>query len=144
MPTIDIPDKICSHCGGIRWVIEKEKRPYYIRTRYRCATKEKERHDLWVKKNLDKIKSYSRKKQQRPEGYYKTSKMKEHYRLKAKRESETLHDNFIKNKIMKSVEGISRSDIPQKLIDITRKHLLLIRQLNNQKNEKAKQERQKI
>ena len=20
MPTIDIPDKICSHCGGIRWV----------------------------------------------------------------------------------------------------------------------------
>jgi hypothetical protein len=25
MPTIDIPDKICSHCGGIRWCMFQKK-----------------------------------------------------------------------------------------------------------------------
>lgn len=27
MPTIDIPDKICKHCNGIRWVVSSEKAP---------------------------------------------------------------------------------------------------------------------
>lgn len=25
MPTIDIPDKICSHCGNIKWYMKKAK-----------------------------------------------------------------------------------------------------------------------
>ena len=144
MATIDIPDKICPHCSGIRWIIEYEKKPTKVNPdnriiKYRCVVRAKERHRRWTERHPDRWKSYCI----RPNGYYRTPKMKEHYRLKAKRESEGAHDNFIKAMIMKSVEGISRSDIPQKLIDITRKHLLLTRQLNQLENEKAKKGKQK-
>ena len=143
MPTIDIPDKICPHCGGIRWKTEYRKRPTKNDPnkriiRYRCSVKGDERNKKWVKKNPDKVKmrQLSRAKVLTANGYWKTPKMKERYRLKAKRQSDAASDNFIKAMIMKSVEGISRSDIPQKLIDITRKHLLLVRQLNQLENEK--------
>jgi hypothetical protein len=146
MPTIDIPDRICPHCGGTKWSTEYRKKPTKANPdkkviRYRCAIRGKERYDKWTENNPDKWKSYTRR--QKLDGYWRTPKMKEYYRLKAKRESETASDNFIKAMVMKSVEGISRSDISQKLIDITRKHLLLIRQLNQLENEKAKKGKQK-
>lgn len=45
MATIDIPDKICSHCGGTRWVISSEKaptknNPEKRRIKYRCRIKQ--------------------------------------------------------------------------------------------------------
>lgn len=146
MPTIDIPGKICPHCGGVRWKIEYQKKPTKADPnkriiRYRCSVKGDERSKRWVEKNPDRWKSYCKRK--KPDGYWRTPKMRERHRLKAKRESEAASDNFIKATIMKSVEGISRSDIPQKLIDITRKHLLLTRQLNQLENEKAKKGKQK-
>jgi hypothetical protein len=141
MPTIDIPDKICPHCGGIRWVLENRKKPTKSDPnkriiRYRCVIRGKERYIRWVENNPDRYKSYSSVK--KPDGYYRTAKMKEHYRLKAKRESDTLADNFIYREILKSpyMKGLKRSDIPQKLIDVTRKQLLLTRQLKQLQNEK--------
>jgi hypothetical protein len=52
MPTIDIPDKICSHCGGIKWVVYQktrtlasgEKKTY---TNYKCAKKNLEHGAKW-------------------------------------------------------------------------------------------------
>ena len=143
MPTIDIPDKICSCCGGTRWKTEYRKRPTKDDPnkriiRYRCSVKGNKRSNEWMKKNPDKVKMWylSRDKVRTANGYWRTPKMKERHRLKAKKQSDAASDNFIKTKIMKRVEGISRSDIPQKLIDITRKHLLLVRQLNQLENEK--------
>ena len=99
MPTVIIPDKVCSHCGGNRYIIEKEKKPSksnpdYTRTRYRCVVKSKERSYRWAANNPDRVKTYQKPK---PDGYYRTPKMKERYRLKSKRESEQLTDNFVKN-----------------------------------------------
>jgi len=48
MPTIDIPDKICPHCGGIRWIVYSEKAPTKDnpdkrRTKYTCWIKQLKR-----------------------------------------------------------------------------------------------------
>ena len=134
MPTIDIPDKICPHCGGIRWRTEYRKKPTKTDPnkkliRYRCVVQSQERVDRWIKNNIDKYKSITRNRNKKRVGYYTTPEFKEYYRQRAKRESSTASDNFIKAKIMKSVQGISRSDISQKLINVTRKHLLLTRKL---------------
>jgi hypothetical protein len=132
MPTIDIPDKICPHCGGTKWRTELRKKPTQANPdktviRYRCTIGGKERYDRWAENNPGKWKSYP--KQKRPAGYYKTPKRREQARLKTKRERDNLEDNFIKRIIMGNLKDISRSEIPQKLIDIKRKQLLLTRQL---------------
>jgi hypothetical protein len=141
MPTIIISDKICSHCGGNKYLIEKQKRPSksnpdYIRIRYRCAVKSYERTANWAKNNPDRIKKYQKPKL---DGYWKTPKMKEHFRLKSKRESEQLTDNFVKNKILGKSGSLAREmlsfkDIPQELVEIKRKSILLNRQLKNHGN----------
>ena len=134
MPTIDIPDKICPHCGGTKWRTEYRKKPTKADPdkkliRYRCAVKGKERHDRWAENHPDRWKSYSNRK--KPEGYYKTPKELERARLKAKRESDNLEDNYIYRMILTRHhrDELKRSDIPQKLIDLKRAQLLLTRQL---------------
>ena len=146
MPTIDIPDRICPHCGGTKWKTEYRKKPTKAnpekRTiRYRCAEKSAEREKRWRLNNLDKIQEYCRirsrekDKERTASGYWKTPKMRESYRIRAKRKSETLPDHFVRNMIVqvnnkaKSNIKLNSSDIPQKLIDIKRKQLLLTRQL---------------
>jgi rRNA maturation protein Nop10 len=146
MPTIDIPGKICPHCGGTRWKTENRKKPTKANPekriiRYRCAEKSAEREKRWRDNNLDKIQEYWRicsreKNKERTEsGYWMTPKMRERYRIKAKRDSDTLPDHFVRNIIVqvnnstKSNIKLTSSDIPQKLIDIKRKQLLLTRQL---------------
>ena len=34
MPTIDIPDKICPHCGGTSWKIEYRKKAISLQCVY--------------------------------------------------------------------------------------------------------------
>lgn len=139
MATIIIPDKICSHCGGIKWRIEYRKKPTKSnpdnRTiRYRCSVQSDERSYKWVLNNPNKSKRYQKPK---PDGYYRTPEMKERYRLKAKRESDQLADNFIKNKILGESGSLSRTtlsfkDIPQELVELKRKSIQLNRQLKTQ------------
>ena len=141
MPTVIIPNKICPHCGGNRYIIEKVKKPRksnpdYVRTRYRCVVKSNERSYKWAANNPDKVKRYKKPK---PDGYWKTPKMKERYRLKSKRESEQLTDNFVKNILLGKSGSLAREmlsfkDIPQKLVEIKRKSILLNRQLKNHGN----------
>ena len=141
MPIIIIPDKICPHCGGNRYKIEKEKKPSkskpdYTRTRYRCVVKSNERSYRWAANNPDRVKTYQKPK---PDGYYRTPKMKERYRLKSKRESDQVTDNFVKNILLGKSGSLAREtlsfkDIPQKLVEIKRKSILLNRQLKNHGN----------
>jgi hypothetical protein len=132
MPTVDIPDKICPHCGGTKWKIEYEKRPYWIRTRYRCAKKSQERLDKWQLKNPEKLLEYSRRgsKVKTLKSYWKS----EAYRGKQNKRyyinKENLTDRHIKHLLAHESE-LSQSDIPQELIEIKRKQLILKRKLKN-------------
>jgi hypothetical protein len=126
MPTIDIPGKICTHCGGTKWKIEYEKRPYWIRTRYRCAKQAQERCNRWALKNPEKLKEIykNQKKDYKTSSYRKKQLEKYHYN------KDNLTDRFIKHRIAHMNE-LSQSDIPQELIELKRKQLLLIRQNKN-------------
>jgi hypothetical protein len=142
MPTIIIPDKICSHCGGNKWRTEYRKKPTKTNPdnrilRYRCSIQSDERTKRWYNNNPDKTKE--RVQLRKPDGYYRTPEMKERYRLKSKRESEQLTNNFVKNKILGKSGSLAREmlsfkDIPQELVEIKRKSILLNRQLKNHGN----------
>ena len=145
MPTIDIPDKICSHCGGTKWKTEYRKKPTKADPdkkviRYRCAKKGDERNYRWKLNHPTKSKEHELRnsRNRRANGYYKTPKEQERARLKSKRESDVLADNFIYRSILLSpgMENVKRPEIPQKLIDIKRKQLLLTRKLKQLENEK--------
>jgi len=157
MPTIDIPDKICPHCGGTRWY-QKMRNGYIInycnnkrieatkryeknhpekkterRHKYYLKHKEKElsRSIKWQKDNPEKYKPV-REKANLKYRISKKGKSKIYKRDKSYRESIT--DAYIKRlAIQKS--NLSYSDVPQELIELKRKQLLLIRQIrNNDKN----------
>lgn len=137
MPVIEIPDRICPHCGGTRWNVENEKRGNRIKVRYRCNTRAVERSKRFNLKNPDRHLQYNERtaKKRAESGYYKTEKYKQYSKQRSKRQSETLCNNFILNEIVKSSNyTIPRSQIPKKLIDLKRKQLLLHRQLKQLEN----------
>jgi hypothetical protein len=136
MPTVDIPDKVCPHCGGTKWKIEREQRSKWLRIRYRCAKKGDERAKKWVAKNPEKVREYNLRnlKKKRDSGYYKSDKLKEYARLKSKRESDTLADNFVLKCLTLKPKGkytprLKRLDITPELMELKRKELLLTRQI---------------
>jgi len=143
MATIDIPDKICPHCGGIRWRIEHKTLAAGNKVEvYRCAVRAIERSNKWKSRHPENVREHNIKscKRRREKGYFKTPKEQERNRIRTRKEAETLCDNYIQRLIFSSpdIEDLKRSDIPQKLIDLKRKQLLLTRQLKQLQNEKAK------
>jgi hypothetical protein len=162
MPTIDIPDKICPHCGGIKW--------YQHGNRYWCYIRRNEKQKaLFKNRNKEKYNdtrrltnSYKEKlikeKQKRQEyrkvnpvikktplttaqrsaKYYLKIKNNPKYKIKNvirsnkhfKRNKEELNDKYIKS-ILCSDPGLSFSDIPQELIELKRKQLILTRKIKN-------------
>lgn len=136
MPTIDIPDKICPHCGGIRWTSEYKTLASGEKVlRYRCSVRAVERSNKWKLNNPDNVREHNIKscKKRRANGYYKTPKEQERSRLRAKRERDVLNNNYVYRRILTDPEmkEISRTDIPQELIEMKRKELLLTRQIKN-------------
>ena len=132
MPIIEIPDKICSHCGGNKWKVEVEKLKYWTRTRYRCPVKAGERYKRWAVKNIDKYKSYSIKtnKIRVESGYYKTENYKKQQIIRYYRERDALTDHFVRVRLAN--DGLlSQSEMPQELIELKRKQLLLTRTIRN-------------
>jgi hypothetical protein len=59
MPTVDIPDKICPHCGGTRWIeyfiVKKSAKTGVIKTYTgrKCAKKNIEFGNKWRKNNIE-------------------------------------------------------------------------------------------
>lgn len=104
MPTIDIPDKICSHCGGTKWYIFTQD----SRTKKVCYVLKREGWIKFHKSNPDKHRTY------RKSGY--------------KQKSNKLTNTYLKELII-SNSDLSFSDVPQDLIELKRKQLTLKRQI---------------
>lgn len=78
MPTIDIPDKICPHCGGIRWSVRYHKKSKN-NTRYTCVVKISEVDKKYQIKRLEIIRNSQElieKRRQRYNNYYQNNKEK--------------------------------------------------------------------
>lgn len=151
MPTIDVPDKICPHCGGTKWYFHGG----YIRT---CFIKLSERRKAWRatdngkafmssyhkteagKKHKEKylnkestvklraelaIKKYYRDKANNPD------KLREYKKVNAAKSILKLTDSVIKRYIARDYSGIDYSDVPQELIELKRKQVLLTRKIKD-------------
>lgn len=134
MARVDIPDRICPHCGGTRWIIEKEKKRYWIRTRYRCAKKAYERSKKWCLANPDKVKEYQKNRQKT---YWKTPKMREYERLRSARHSSELTDKYIRY-MLRHNPVYRNATITPEMIERYRIHLKTSRQLKTIENAKKR------
>ena len=157
MPTIDIPDKICPHCGGTKWYVYVNKKGY---TKHSCFLKLAENRKAWRqtpkgkevmsnyfktevgKKHREKYLAKPSTKELRSKlallQYYKEKannpeKVKNRRNKDNKKLREKLTDGIIKHYIIRSYSEsqLNHSDIPQELIEIKRKQLLLTRQIKN-------------
>jgi len=142
MPTVEIPDKICPHCGGIRWRIEHKTLAAGNKVEvYRCAVRAIERSNKWKSRHPENVREHNIKscKRRREKGYFKTPKEKERNRIRTRKEAETLCDNYVQKLIFSSpdMKDLSRSEIPQELIETKRKQLLLKRQIRNDAKDKS-------
>lgn len=161
MPTIDIPDKICPHCGGTKWYVFYQYYKDNKYTLYRCSkivlekSKEwrganKEKTKLIYKRSRDKVKhteDYIKKNQERASNYYKKypERVKVNAKLwrlknpeKTKNIVQKVRKDGIKNLGNSYIKGLicqdtplSFKDIPKDFIELKRKQLLLKRQLNH-------------
>lgn len=138
MPTIDIPDKICPHCGDTRWRIEYRKKPTRANPdnkviRYRCPIKNDERSSNWHKRNPDKRKEYNNKCRKN----YKTDEYRAKARIITNNRSNLLTDHYIKY-VWRSNHNNRDYKLTPKEIKTYREHLLIHRQLKSLENVKEK------
>jgi predicted metalloprotease len=161
MPTVIIPDKICSHCGGNKWSMKKakngnlhirtcfnklsenrkawrasEKGKLFINTYFKTEAGKKHREKYCSKDSTRKLRArlavnqYAKDKANNPE------KVRENKRISSKKSVERLVDSVIKRYIAREYNDINYSDVPQDLIELKRKQLLLIRQIKNHESKK--------
>lgn len=58
MAIVDIPNRVCPHCGGTRWSVEPKKSGF---VRYRCPVLALERRKRWKEKNPDRVLQHEKK-----------------------------------------------------------------------------------
>lgn len=151
MPTINITNRICSHCGGTMWYTYVDRKKGSV---YSCPIAKKESNKKWMYKNPDKIKAknkrskdkvkdtieYKRKNLERAIAYNKKypEKSKTHIKKWMVKNKESLGDYYIKILICRSEKSfkINSIDIPQELVELKRKEQQLKKQLKNQTNGK--------
>jgi hypothetical protein len=135
MPTVIIPDKICIKCGSNKWRIN-------LKTGYKrctdCANTnarknyKKEAYKNKVLKNPELYRKISRESQKR---YKNASHRKEELYQKNKLyhadQRKKLSTFYIKNILSKHDKILKYSEIPQDLIELKRKQILLTRQIRN-------------
>lgn len=135
MPTIDIPGKVCPHCGGTKWKTEYKRLANDNKILiYRCAVRGMERTERWKAKNPDRNRAHNIKSctNRRNKGYFKTPKERERSRLISKRERDTLSDNYVYRRLFSDpyMKDLDRADIPPELLETKRKQLTLLRQIS--------------
>jgi len=153
MPTVDIPDKICPHCGGTKWILTHQTYKDKVYTIYMCRIKVDERSKKWnaenkekrskkQKKARDKVKhtqKYIEENRKRASEYYKKYPEKVYAHTKNSRLKNPEKYNFAsklrKKEYVKTLADyyikqliikytkLSSKDIPQELIDLKRKQL---------------------
>lgn len=115
MPTIDIPDKICPHCGGTRWYLRK------LTSYQTCINCKMERDKKYPR--VERNKKYFQKRKI-------TEEHKEYWKKYNKESSRVLTKTHVKRAIVYKT-GISCLDVPDELVEIKRKEILLKRQIKN-------------
>jgi len=160
MHTIEIPDKICSHCGGNNWRVWNIKREDYISTNYRCVLKDKEsqnkyrennyekyRHAIKVSreknkhKYVEKVKILKRNNYLKNKDFYikqaaewKKNNIESHKKSARKsrmRSIVNLEDSYIKLMVCHHDKFIKYKDVTPELIELKRKQLTLTRIIRN-------------
>ena len=58
MAIVDIPARVCPHCGGTRWSVEPKKTGF---VRYRCPVLALERRKRWKEKNPERVLQHQKK-----------------------------------------------------------------------------------
>ena len=119
MATINIPDRICPHCGETRWVEMKYKRAKTndIRVSYYCAKELNESTKLYHKTSEGKISMTKARRTQ-------IKKLKDHYIL----------DN-IATQLRNQGIKLDRKSVTQEQIEMYRQSLLTQRLLKQLKYE---------
>jgi len=163
MPTINIPDKICPHCGDTRW--------YYLAKRniYTCRKLIDERNNKWIKSNIDhfreKKREYYHTKVDKAENYRKArerflkdpDKVRKYERIEKVKEKrkqyrilnaekvrkwtkehktrgrKTLSNLYLKQIIIQHTDLVFK-DVPQDLVEMKRNQILLKRKIKNNDN----------
>jgi hypothetical protein len=151
MPTIDIPDKICLHCGGTKWYKFNIKTKSSTTIVYKCVkrvldiNKKSNSGSISAKKALDKYRKTDRFKLVQ-NTYYASNKERilertkdwrsknktrynESVNISKKVYIDNLTDYYIKELLTKRQPELNYSDIPQELIDAKRAQILLLRQI---------------
>jgi hypothetical protein len=158
MPIVNIPDKVCPHCDGTHWYTRTTKDGVLIqicsikRNEYNKKWRDRfpEKHKVIGKRSRDKRKhtdEYKRKNVERAVKWNKANPEKSKLYIKAallrhkkrykemsketdKRFRETLHDSYMIRLIRGNTPSLYLPDIPQELIDLKRKQILLKRQIS--------------
>lgn len=158
MPNVNIPGKVCSHCNNTEWYEYKIKVKGEIITRWTCAIKRREKNERFKKDNPEKLieyrrrnylihgKKYQEKFKEYRANYYQDNKektlenlrkwkknnperFKELIKRKDKRAIDNLSDRYLKSNLS-NYSLLHYYEIPQDLIELKRKQLLLYRQIH--------------
>jgi len=158
MPNVNIPGKVCSHCNDTKWLEYKIKVKGEVITRWTCAIKRRETNRRYEKNNPEKLIEYrkrnylihGKKYQEKFKGYranyYLDNKEKIlEYSRKWEKNNPERYKELVKRKDKKAIDNLSDrylklnlsnysllhySEIPQYLIELKRKQLLLYRQIH--------------
>ena len=133
MPTIDIPDKICPHCGGTRWKIKTDKYTkkdgsISLSTWYLCHKKNYDYSKITKAKNPEKYRNINNKASSKRR---KTEEFKQWNSVYQKKLVANNYPLYLARLIVKYSDELNSKDVPQELIDLKRKQLLLTRQIKN-------------
>jgi hypothetical protein len=160
MHTIDIPDKICPHCGGIRWTVTNYKR-YKTGLRYSCAIKATEAARKYRNKRKENPETVE-KLRQVSKDYYNNNKEKRKASLLKYFQSEkgkimmikkrkvndiskrkNLPNVYIRKRLKHSLK-ISPELITEETLNKYRTYLISLRQLRQLENEKTENISKKV
>jgi hypothetical protein len=153
MPTVDIPDRVCSHCGGTKWYTDIQKNKNSIR--YTCVVLSKERSRKNYLNNTEQYKKKARESEKRimqdpsrrrklNESRYKwrkknPEKVKLYKKKSNNRIRKTLQDEYVKRQIVHNT-NLSFKDVPPELVELKRKQISLLRQVKTLKTQQHEQE----
>jgi hypothetical protein len=189
MPTLIIPEKICSHCGGNKWYFAPKNKTYecFIKVSERKMKWQNDNHDRYIRlakerrhklrelnplqprskmsddERRAKQREYKKKKYLEDPIYREQTynRAKEYYQLHIEekkqynkqygiknadtiREVQRIGANRLRDKLANSylkfliIQGtdISQKDVPQDLVELKRKQILLTRQIRNHEENK--------
>jgi len=156
MPTIDIPDKICPHCGGTKWYMTKhtngklhintcfykmaerrkafratDKGKEFTNNYYKTPAGKKHREKYQEKESTKKLRSQLAINQYHRDMKNNREKVLERKSRYDKKLRAKLTDGIVKHYIIKSCSefGLKINEIPPELIELKRKQIQLYRKL---------------